>query len=198
MDINKRLAHQIEFILEVDKIKQVFRQSLLSDYSRTENDAEHSWHLALMAIVLAEHANEPGLDLLRVLKMVIIHDLVEIDAGDTYIYDLEGNKTKFEKEKIAADRIFKLLPADQAQDFRQLWEEFELKKSPEAKFAVVLDRLEPVLLNYKTEGHTWNKFGIKSAQVKAKNEHVKEGSVVIWDLINQILDDCIVKGYLIK
>ncbi len=192
----ERLNQQINFILEIDKLKKIYRQSLITDGSREENDAEHSWHLAVMAIILCEYANEPRLDILRVIKMVLIHDIVEIDAGDTFIYDIEGNRSKEEREKEAASRIFGLLPDDQQQEMIQLWKEFEARETPEAKFAAVLDRLEPVLLNTLTEGHTWNKFGIKSENVFEKNKHVQEGSYMLWQYINKLLEECIQKGYL--
>ncbi|MGI6449604.1 MAG: HD domain-containing protein [Desulfitobacteriia bacterium] len=196
MKINDRLQKQINFILEIDKLKSIYRQSVIADGSREENDAEHSWHLAVMAILLQEYANDPELDILKVLKMVIIHDLVEIDAGDTFIYDLEGNNSKAEREKQAAARIFNLLPEDQAQEMRGLWEEFESRNTPEAKFAAVLDRLEPLLLNSRTGGHTWKKFSIKSERVIQKNAHTREGSLELWHFINDLIVDCIAKGYL--
>lgn len=193
---SERLRQQIEFILEVDKLKSIYRQSRITDGNRQENDAEHSWHLALMAFTLAEYANFQGLDVLKVMKMVLIHDIVEIDAGDTFIYDLEGNASKLKREKAAATRIFGLLPQDQELEFWQLWEEFEAKETLEAKFAAGLDRLEPLLLNYKTEGYTWKKFGIKSSKVVEINEHVKEGSTELWKYIMELIEDCIAEGYL--
>jgi len=191
-----RLNKQIQFILEIDKLKKIFRQSLITDGSREENDAEHSWHLAVMAVLLSEYANDPGLDILKVLKMVLIHDIVEIDAGDTFIYDLEGNQSKQAREKEAATRLFGLLPKDQETELRSLWEEFEARESSEAKFAAVLDRLEPLLLNTRTEGHTWKKFNIPSERVYQKNKHVREGSLTLWHYINELLEDCIKCGYL--
>src|SRR5262249_50705513 len=149
--MSDRLARQIAFIIEIDKAKQVLRQTLLMDGSRLENDAEHSWHLAVMALLLAEYAGE-AVDLLRVLKMVLIHDLVEIDAGDTFVYDVEALATRREREERAADRIFGLLPADVEEEFRALWEEFEAQATPEARFAAALDRLQPLLHNYHTGG----------------------------------------------
>jgi putative hydrolase of HD superfamily len=195
MAARERLNDQISFILEIDKLKKIYRQSLLTDGSREENDAEHSWHLAIMAIVLSEHANDHQLDILKVLKMVLIHDIVEIDAGDTFIYDTKGNSSKAEREKKAAERIFGFLPKDQAQEFRNLWEEFETRETSEAKFAAVLDRLEPLLLNSKTEGHTWKKFSIKSETVFQKNQHVQEGSLVLGEYVNELIENCISKGY---
>ncbi|HHV65524.1 MAG TPA: HD domain-containing protein [Peptococcaceae bacterium] len=196
MEVNERLQQQINFILEIDKLKNVYRQSVITDGSREENDAEHSWHLAVMAILLQEYANDPALDILKVLKMVLIHDLVEIYAGDTFIYDLEGNKSKAEREKRAAARIFSLLPKDQEKEFRDLWEEFESRNTSEAKYAAVLDRLEPLLLNSRTGGHTWRKFNVKSDKVFQKNAHTREGSVQLWNFINDLITDCIAKGYL--
>ena len=149
---HERIEQQIRFILEVDKLKEIFRQTVCTQSRRAENDAEHSWHLCLAVIVLAEHANEPRLDVLEVLKMVIIHDLVEIDAGDTFAYDTARMAGQHDREAIAADRIFGLLPADQAGDFRALWDEFEERRTPEAKFAAAIDRFQPVLLNCSTEG----------------------------------------------
>ena len=147
-----RLEEQMAFILEVEGLKQIFRQTLLPGDKRPENDAEHSWHLSLMAIVLTEHARVPDLDLLQVLKMVLIHDVVEIDAGDTFAYDTVGNEDKEEREKAAADRLFNLLPEEQALELRALWDEFEERVTPEAQYAAALDRLQPLLLNFHTEG----------------------------------------------
>ncbi|HYP18005.1 MAG TPA: HD domain-containing protein [Opitutus sp.] len=147
-----RLRRQIEFIVECDKLKEIFRQTINTQSRRAENDAEHSWHLCLCVIVLAEHANQPDLDVLRVLKMVIVHDLVEIDAGDTFAYDAAAMAGQHEREALAAARIFGLLPSDQAREFRALWDEFEAKKTPEARFATAVDRFQPMLLNCRTQG----------------------------------------------
>ena len=143
----ERLQQQMEFIAEVDKLKKIGRQSYLTDSSRKENDAEHSWHLAMMAIFLSEYAKEE-VDVLHVISMVLIHDLVEIDAGDTYAYDTEGNKSKRAREEKAAERIFNILPEDQAKKVRDLWEEFEANETPEANFANALDRVQPIMLNH--------------------------------------------------
>src|SRR3954466_15869587 len=142
-----RIARQIEFIAECDKLKEIFRQTINTQSRRAENDAEHSWHLCLCVIVLAEHANAAHLDVLRVLKMLIVHDLVEIDAGDTFAYDVAAMANQHEREAVAADRIFGLLPPDQATSFRELWDEFEKKETPEARFATAVDRFQPMLLN---------------------------------------------------
>lgn len=149
---------QMSFIMELDKIKKINRQTYLSDGSRKENDAEHSWHLALMAFVLAEHANEE-IDVLKTIKMVLLHDVIEIDAGDTYAYDTEANKTKRERELLAADRIFGLLPEEQRSEYRGLWDEFEAMETAEAKFANMLDNVQPLLLNVATDGKSWREHG---------------------------------------
>ncbi|MCI8465096.1 MAG: HD domain-containing protein [Lachnospiraceae bacterium] len=180
METEGRLEKQLHFLMETDKIKQVFRQTYLSDGSRKENDAEHSWHLALMCALLAEYANE-SIDTLRTMTMVLIHDIIEIDAGDTYAYDEAGNVTKREREVKAADRIFGLLPADQEAYFRELWEEFEAGQTPEAKFALTLDKVQPLLLNDATEGKSWKEHGIRVSQVLKRNEKTVEGSSRLWE-----------------
>ncbi len=183
----KRLQKQLAFTLELDKLKKIERQSYLSDSSRHENDSEHSWHLALMAMLFAEYANEP-VDVLRVMKMVIIHDAVEIDAGDTYAYDTSGNATKREREEKAADRIFNILPEDQAKQMRALWEEFEAGETAEAKFANALDRVQPVMLNDITDGRAWREHQIAAEQVLARNAHVKDGSEVLWKHVQSLVE----------
>lgn len=191
----ERIEKQFQFIIEVDKLKKIMRQSYLTDGSKHENDAEHSWHLALMTFLLAEYANET-IDILKVMKMVIIHDIVEIDAGDTYAYDENGHQDKYEREVKAAERIFNLLPQDQAYEMRALWDEFELRESTEAKFAAALDRIQPILLNYCSEGRAWKHHGIKKQQVIEKNKHTQEGSREIWAYMQAILNDATLKGYL--
>ena len=153
---------QISFIMELDKIKKITRQTYLSDGSRKENDAEHSWHLALMTFVLADYANEP-IDVLKTMKMVLLHDVIEIDAGDTYAYDTEGNKTKRERELKAADRIFGLLPEAQQKEYRGLWDEFEAMETPESKFANMLDKVQPLFLNDASGGISWEEHGVKKS-----------------------------------
>lgn len=190
-----RLKKQIEFIIEVDKLKNIMRQSYIADGSRNENDSEHSWHLALMAFILSEYANET-IDVLKVIKMVLIHDLVEIDAGDTYAYDDKGNEDKYERECRAADRIFNILPKDQAMEIRNLWNEFEERKTSEAKYAAALDRVQPIILNYITNGKAWIDHGIYKEQVIKRNLHTSEGSEVIWDYITSIIESAVKKGYL--
>jgi len=191
-----RLNQQIQFILEIDRLKQILRQTLLIDGSRRENSAEHSWHLAIMAMVLAEHA-PVGTDLPQALKMLLIHDLVEIDAGDTFCYDAAAHLDKTEREQQAADRIFGLLPADQALELRHLWEEFEAQATVTAKFAAALDRLQPILHNQQTEGGTWKQHSISQAQVMRRVAPIETGAPELWPLVQQIVADCIAAGYLI-
>jgi putative hydrolase of HD superfamily len=193
---DSRLAKQVEFIVEIDKLKQVVRRTWLTDKSRQENDAEPSWHLGVMAILLLEHAQQPRLDLLRVLKMVLIHDLVEIDAGDSFAYDDAGALDKAEREGAAADRVFALLPADQAAELRTLWEEFEARQTPEAKYAAALDRFQPMLHNYRTQGKAWQEHGITADQVIARNQHIAEGSPALWEYAREFVADAVAKGYL--
>ena len=190
-----RLAEQIQFLLEIDKLKSVARQSYLLDGSRHENDAEHSWHLAVMAVLLAEHAAEP-VDLGRVMKMVLIHDLVEIDAGDTFAYDEEGHADKPEREQRAADRIFALLPDGQARELRALWDEFEARQTPDSRFAAALDRLQPQLCNYHTQGRTWREHGVTADRVLERNCHMGEGAPALWEYAQQLIQDAVAKGCL--
>ena len=175
----ERLDKQFDFIREADKIKQIFRQSYICDGSRKENDAEHSWHLALMAVILSEYANEE-IDVLRVISMVLIHDIVEIDAGDTYAYDSTGNETKRERELSAAERIFNILPKDQALYMRSLWDEFEERITPESKFANMLDRVQPLTLNDASKGKAWTEHNVKLSQVINRNAITAEGSEELW------------------
>lgn len=191
-----RLAQQIRFIAEVDKLKEIFRQTVNTQSRRAENDAEHSWHLCLCVIVLVEHANTPTLDVLRVLKMVILHDLVEIDAGDTFAYDVAGMVGQHEREALAANRIFGLLPDDQAIDFRLLWDEFEARSTPESKFAAAVDRFQPMLLNCLTQGAAWNRHGITHDRVVARNRHIADGSAELWLFAEQMLNEMVAAGHL--
>jgi putative hydrolase of HD superfamily len=193
-----RLDQQIRFILEADKLKEIFRQTLCTQSRRAENDAEHSWHLCLLVIVLAEHANVPRLDLSRVLKMVIIHDLVEIDAGDTYAYDVAAMAGQHEREAIAADRIFGLLPADQGKEFRAAWDEFEERKTPEAKFAAAVDRFQPMLLGCATGGVSWREHGVTQDRVLKRNAHIAEGSAALWEYAVKMVQQAVDAGHLAK
>lgn len=182
-----RLQQQMNFILEVDKLKKITRQTYLSDGSRKENDTEHSWHLALMCALLAEHAREK-IDVLKTMKMVLIHDIVEIDAGDTYAYDTAGNTTKREREVKAAERIFHLLPPDQAEEMRNLWEEFEEGQTPEAKFALTLDKVQPVMLNDASDGKSWREHEVQLEQIMKRNERTPDGSEALWAFTKGIID----------
>lgn len=195
---HSRLAKQVEFIVEIDKLKQVYRRTWLTDKSRRENDAEHSWHLGVMAVLLLEHARQPPLDLLRVLKMLLVHDLVEIDAGDTFVYDAAGAVDKRARETVAADRVFGLLPPDQAAELRAIWEEFEARQTPEAKYAAALDRFQPMLHNYRTQGKAWQEHGITADQVLAANRHMAEGSPALWEYAETFVADAVARGYLSK
>lgn len=192
----QRLAQQIEFIAECDRLKEVFRQTINTASRRAENDAEHSWHLCLCVIVLAEHANVPTVDLLRVLKMLIVHDLVEIDAGDTFAYDTAAMADQHEREARAADRIFGLLPEDQAREFRALWDEFEAKTTAEARFATALDRFQPMLLNCRTQGASWNRHGVTHDRVVARNRHITEGCTELWRYAERMLAEIVQAGHL--
>ena len=192
---NDRFDRQIQFIIEIDQLKHVLRQTVLMDASRRENDAEHSWHLAMMAILLSEYAREE-VDLLRVVKMVLIHDLVEIDTGDTFCYDEEGQESRVEREQKAADRIFHILPGDLAEELHTLWEEFEARETPEARFAAALDRFQPLLHNFCTQGVAWRKHGITSDQVIARNQHIEAGAPALWAYARQFIEDAVSKGFL--
>lgn len=193
--MEERLKKQMDFLLEVDKLKFINRQTYLSDGTRRENDAEHSWHLALMAVLLSEHADEE-VDLLKVITMVLIHDLVEIDAGDTYAYDEAGKQTQRIREEKAADRIFAMLPKDQGKEFRALWEEFDAYETPEAKFAHVCDNVQPLMLNHATGGKSWRERGIRRSQVEKRNSRVGESSRTMKAYVEDILDKNVEKGNL--
>lgn len=186
--IDERLKKQIEFIVEIDKLKNIYRQTYVLHEDRKENDSEHSWHLAMMAFLLAEHSNQP-IDVLKVMKMVLIHDIVEIDAGDTYCYDKEGYKDKAEREEKAAKRIFGILPDDQRDEMYSLWREFEEMNTPESKFAAVLDRVQPLTLNYRKNGISWQEHDVKMEMVLERNKHVNDGSEEIWKYVLEILED---------
>jgi putative hydrolase of HD superfamily len=191
-----RLDRQIAFILEIDKLKTVLRRTVLIDRSRQENSAEHSWHIALMAVLLEEHAAERGLELLRVVKMLLVHDLVEIDAGDTFVYDAPGQVDKPEREQRAAERLFGLLPPDQGAEVMDLWQEFEARETPEARYAAALDRLQPLLHNLHTEGHSWRLHGVRREQVVAINGHLDHGAPALWRRIIVLLDEAVERGHL--
>lgn len=192
----ERLEQQIRFIVEIDKVKNIFRQTYLADGERKENDAEHSWHLAVMAVLLREHMKEE-VDVAKVMTMVLIHDLVEIDAGDTYAYDEAGAGTKREREVKAADRIFGLLPQDQGSYFRSLWDEFEEYQSADAKFAHLLDNFQPFLLNDASEGRSWAEHKVHKSQVCRRNERLPETSQAVWEKMLEVMEKHIEKGTLL-
>jgi putative hydrolase of HD superfamily len=196
MQLNS-LQQQINFIREIDKIKYIQRKTRLINSDRPENDAEHSWHLAVMALVLAEHAKVP-VDVLKVVKMVLIHDIVEIDAGDTFIYDLTKNHVNTADEYKAAQRIFGMLPPAQAEELIATWVEFEAGETPEAKFARAMDRLEPLLQNVSNNGGTWREFEVDYDRVFEKKKVIGEGSESLWEFAKALLDESVEKGILSK
>jgi putative hydrolase of HD superfamily len=190
-------ADQINFLIEIDKLKTINRKTKIINESRLENDAEHSWHLAMMALILHSHSNE-DINLSKVIKMLLIHDIVEIDAGDTFAYDMAGQEGKFERELHAANRIFGLLPVNQGEELKNLWLEYEQRETAEAKFAASLDRLQPLIHNHLNEGDTWQKFNITSDKVLNKNRQIEDGSTALWDYAQKIINDSIEKGILSK
>lgn len=176
----ERLDQQIAFCREIDREKQIGRQTYLADGTRKENDAEHAWHMAVMTLLLSEYANEE-IDVLRTVSMLLIHDLVEIDAGDTYAYDEEAKKSQRERELRAADRIFGMLPEDQRDRFRALWDEFEAEETKEARFARTMDNLQPMMLNAASDGKAWEERGVRLAQVQKRNQNTAKGSRALWE-----------------
>ena len=182
-----RLSQQIAFIKEIDKIKYIQRKTKLINSDRYENDAEHSWHLAMMTIVLSEYSNA-NIDVLKVLKMVLIHDIVEIDTGDTFLYDTQKNHVNTDEELVAAKRIFGMLPTEQAEEFINIWEEFEAGQTNEAKFAKAMDRFEPVLQNTSNNGGTWAEYSVGYEKVFEKLKGINSGSEVVWDYTKMLLD----------
>ncbi|MBQ4898810.1 HD domain-containing protein [Paenibacillus sp. Marseille-P2973] len=193
----EKMLKQFNFIVEIDKLKTIERRTKIIHGSRLENDAEHSWHLAMMAMILQHHANKTN-DLLKVIKMLLIHDLVEIDAGDTFAYDTDGQVDKFDRETEAAKRLFGMLPAEQEEEFTQLWLEFENKETEEAKFASSLDRLQPLIHNSLNEGDTWQKYGITSEQVINRNKEINYGSEKLWEYAQTIIKSSVEQGILTK
>ncbi len=190
---SERFAGQIRFIVEIDKLKGVLRRTLLTDRSRRENSAEHSWHLALMATLLAEFA-PPATNVRRVIEMLLVHDIVEIDAGDTFAYDAAGNADRAQRESAAADRLFGLLPPDQGSRLRALWEEFEAGASDEARYAIALDRLQPLLQNVHADGGAWRTHGVTREQVLARMQPIRELSESIWLYVTRQIDEVWMKG----
>ena len=194
--LSDRFARQIEFIMEVDKLKGVERMTLLTDGSRRENSVEHSWHVALMVLILSEYAAGEQINTFRVMKMLLLHDLVEIDAGDTYCYDAQGILDQAARERRAADRIFNLLPPDQASEFRALWEEFEARRTPEAAFAAALDRLQPLMHNFHTNGRVWRENHIRQEQVRERMRPISVGAPCLWEYAVALIEEAMKKGFL--
>ncbi len=197
MDVN-RLEQQMRFLVEVDKMKSVYRRTILIDKTRRESDAEHSWHFALMAMLLAEYADPEKVDCARVIRMALVHDLIEIYAGDTFAYDVQGNQDKRQRETEAADKLFALLPEDQAAEIRALWDEFDAMETPDAQYAAAIDRLQPFLNNYLTQGHTWGLGGVKSAQVYERMDPIRVALPEVWPFVDKMIQESIEKGYLEK
>jgi len=191
----ERLQRQIQFLLEIDKLKTVFRRNRLADGSRTENDAEHSWYFAVAALILCETA-AAEIDLSRVLRMALIHDIVEIDAGDTFIYDEAAKQGQAEREERAARRIFGLLPEDQAEEFLALWHEFEESRTPESRYARAIDRISAVILNHASGGKSWKQHGISQAQILEVNQAIEAGSPALWDYVRDLIGDAARRGYI--
>lgn len=193
--LDPTLAAQLRFLLEADRLKAVLRGSRIADGSRRENTAEHSWHIALFALVLAPHAAGP-VDVLRVVSMLLIHDLVEIDCGDTPLFDAAGAATQAEREQVAARRLFGLLPPDQAAGFRALWDEFEAASTPDARFAKALDRLQPILLNHAVGGGTWTDYGVDEGRERALTSRIAHGSPALWAVAETVIRDAVRQGWL--
>lgn len=193
-DLEDRLKKQISFLIEIDKVKSIFRKTRIFHTKRYENDAEHAWHLAMMAIILSEHSNQP-IDILKVIKMTLIHDLVEIDAGDTFLY-AEHQEEKVSNERKCAERIFGLLPDEQRDEFLSLWEEFEAKQTAEAKFAGSIDRLEPVMQNHLDQGHAWKMHHVTSDKVLNVNRQIENGSNVLWEFARTLIQESVEQGNL--
>ena len=193
--MDERLKKQLAFALEIDKEKNIFRQTHLSGHGRNENDAEHAWHMAIMAYLLREYSNEP-VDITRVMLMCLIHDVVEIDAGDTYAYDEEGKKTQKAREEAAKERIYSLLPEDQKEELAAIFDEFEESKTPESKFAHAMDNLQPLMLNNSNDGGDWREHGVSAKQVYGRQSRTKEGSEKLYEVTDQIIKKHREKGNL--
>ena len=193
--MDERLKKQLDFALEIDKEKNIFRQTHLSGHGRNENDAEHAWHMAIMAYLLREYSNEP-VDITRVMLMCLIHDVVEIDAGDTYAYDEEGKKTQKAREEAAKERIYSLLPEDQKEELAAIFDEFEESKTPESKFAHAMDNLQPLMLNHSNDGGDWREHGVSAKQVYGRQSRTKEGSEKLYEVTDQIIKKHREKGNL--
>ena len=190
-----RLKQQLAFLTEIDRMKTVDRRNVVIDRSRQEDDAAHSWHMAMFALVLAEYAPE-ALDMLTVLKLCLVHDLVEVYAGDTFCYDAAGNLDKAERERQAADKLFALLPAEQGNEYRTLWEEFDAPSTPEGWFAAAIDRLQPFILNFHTDGHTWHLAPVKRVDLLRRLDPIRTGIPALWPEVLKMVDEAIENGYL--
>ena len=195
--MDERLKRQLDFILELDKEKNVFRQTHLSGHGRRENDAEHAWHMAIMAYLLQEYSNE-RVDVAKVMLMCLIHDIVEIDAGDTYAYDAEGLKTQKAREDAAKERIFSLLPDEQKKELTALFDEFENYQTPESKFAHSMDNLQPLLLNNSNGGGDWREHGVTAEQVYGRQSKTRLGSEQLFEVVDRIIRENIEKGNIIN
>ncbi|WP_045369122.1 HD domain-containing protein [Vibrio campbellii] len=192
----ERLEKQLALLIELDQLKSVLRRTCVKSADRRlENSGEHSWHVALMAVLMQEHANAP-IDIARVMKMLLIHDVVEIDAGDTFVYDVAASKEQEEKELKAAERLFGMLPSDQGDELFALWKEFEAAQSDDAKYAKALDRLIPMLLNYHNDGQSWKEHGVTREQALTINKRIEFGSVTLWDKAKELIEEATEKGWL--
>jgi putative hydrolase of HD superfamily len=195
IDSTVRLRRQLAFVVEADRLKRVLRRTTITDSSRHENSAEHSWHLALAAMTLAEHAGA-GVEIERAIRMVIVHDLVEIDAGDTFAYDATANLGRVEREKLAADRLFGLLPAEQGDALRALWDEFEEGRTDTSRFAIALDRLQPLLLNDAADGGSWRTHGVTKSQVLRRMAPIEDGIPAAWPIVLEIVERNCAAGHI--
>jgi putative hydrolase of HD superfamily len=194
---NENLSKQLEFIKEIDELKYIQRKTKIFNSNRHENDAEHSWHLAMMVMVMAEHANAP-IDMLKVIKMVLIHDIVEIDSGDVFFYDTTKNHSNTDEELLAANRIFGLLPEEQAQQLIEIWKEFKAGETDDAKFAKSMDRLAPMMQNHSNNGGTWKEFNVPYQKVHNLKNYIQKGSITMWRYAESILNESLEKGYILK
>jgi putative hydrolase of HD superfamily len=194
--MSNRLEQQLNLLMELDRLKSVLRRTRIrSAESRFENSAEHSWHVAMMALLFQEHANEP-VDITKVIKMLLLHDIVEIDAGDTFVYDVQASQLQEQKELEAAERLFGMLPEDQGEELFTIWREFEQAESAEAKFAKALDRLIPMLLNYHNQGQSWIENEVTETQAIQVNQKIEKGSQVLWDKAKSLIEEAVANGWL--
>lgn len=192
----ERFQKQLDFIVEVDKMKTILRQSVIIDQSKRENDAEHSWHLALMAMILSEYVHSPKVDVNRAIRMALVHDLVEVYAGDTFAYDEDANEDKLAREEAAAEKLYGILPEDQGRELYLMWKEFDEMETPDSIYAAALDRLQPFILNYCTSGYTWNIGNVTSSQVYQRLAKIKEGLPELWEVVEYMVEESIEKGYI--